>query len=66
MKKLLAAFVIIGLLSSGCIFRRPIEVKKEYYASGNLKLVRKIYKKGEKVEYFTDGPVHQRAGGKKK
>ena len=61
------SLVLLSFLLSGCIFRRPIEVKKEYYASGNLKSVRKIYKNGtERKKYYTDGAVHDTPKNKKK
>jgi len=63
-KRLALLFLSGSLIFCGCIFRRPVEVKKEYYDSGNLKIVRKIYKKGERIKYYTDGPTHHSPKGK--
>lgn len=55
-----------SFLFSGCLFRKPIRVEKEYYDSGNLKLERKVYKRGVRVKYYTDGYTHEAPKGKNK
>lgn len=59
MKKSLFIFLFLPcFLFSGCFLQKPIKTEKEYYSSGNLKLVRKIYKRGERIKYYSDGPTH--------